>query len=171
MSVLSAFVFGLSSLWATGQKHITFIHVIIAILMALFLSVSGDTIDFFIGKYATKLVEKFKWFQKTFSKEQLERGHQLVKKYGSGAIFISRYLPGVRTLTSYVAGSMMFPVFKFIFFNISANLMMLVICSFLGYFLGRLPFVQEHFIFIMVMAMIVLSIPTVIMMIKNHRKA
>lgn len=169
MSVLSVAIFSISSLLASGRSHLTIFHVIIAVVIALTLSVSGDTLDFFIGRFATKIVSHFKWFKKTFSEEQLEKSHRYITEYGSGAIFISRYIPGIRTLTSYVAGSMAFPIIKFIFFNALANGIMLSVCAVIGYFLGGVPFVQKHFVVIITLLLLAFCVPTLFISIKQRK--
>lgn len=171
MSVLSVAVFGMSSLLATGRHHITMQQVVLTVLIALLLSVSGDTLDFFIGRFATKVVSRFKWFKKTFSEEQLARSHRYITEYGSGAIFISRYIPGVRTITSYVAGGMAFPIIKFIFFNALANGLMLTVCAIIGYFLGGIPFVQEHFVGMITILLLAFCVPTIVISFKQRKKS
>lgn len=166
MSVLSAAVFSFGTILANSHT-LKMSYLVCFVLLCLLLSVSGDSIDYVLGKYATKWMSKFVWFQRTFPTEQLVKGHRWIKKYGGSAIFISRYLPGLRTVTSYVAGGMEFPYLGFFLCNVVANGLMLILCATIGYFLGTIPFVKAHYILIISCAIVTMSLPTLVITFKK----
>lgn len=170
MSVLSTIVFSLSALLRIHAEHVHFWHVLLAIFIALVMSVSGDAIDFCIGKYTNKLLNHWKFFQKHFSEQELARGEQFVQRYGKMAIFFSRYIPGIRTITSYVIGASNYSFPIYVSLNILANLIMLTLYALFGYFLGGIPFVKEHFVVIVMLLVLLPLIPSLYFTWKKNKK-
>jgi len=76
----------------------------------------------------------------------------------------------VRTFAPFVAGMGRMHYGEFIRYNIIGAVAWVVIFTLLGYFFGQLPFVKEHFSWIMI-GIIVFSVLPMIIEIIRHRMA
>lgn len=64
----------------------------------------GDLAWMLAGRIAG-LVAISRWpFSRLLSRPQLEQGRNCYRRYGAAAVFISRFVPGVRTPTQFMAG-------------------------------------------------------------------
>ena len=80
----------------------------------------------------------------------------------------ARFIPIVRTFAPFVAGMGRMHYGEFIRYNIIGAVAWVVIFTLLGYFFGQLPFVKEHFSWIMI-GIIVFSVLPMIIEIIRHR--
>lgn len=167
MSLLSTMVFTIAALLKIHAGHVHWYHLFLAMLIALVMSVSGDSFDFFVGKYANKLLNHWQVLQKHFDSKKLKKGEALVQKYGKAAIFFSRYIPGIRTVTSYVIGASNYPWLVYVSLNTLANTLMLTLYALLGYFLGGFSFVKAHFVWIVMAIILIPSLPSLYVLIRN----
>lgn len=168
MSVFAVAVFGAASFFASHQA--TFWQLCWVILVCFFIDIILDTIDYYIGKFTTDIAKHFRWFKERFSESEMQKRQEQIEKYGAGAILLSRYILGVRTVTSYVAGMMNYPVGKYTMINVVANAVIFSLAAVLGYFLGGIPFVQAHFTGVMITFLFIFCIPVVIWGVRNYLK-
>ncbi len=113
-------------------------------------AILGDSANFEIGK-------RFGPRMKFIKKENIERTEEFFKKYGGKTIVIARFVPVVRTLAPFVAGTGNMDYAQFIRYNIVGALAWVALLLGTGYFFGNLPFVKSHF-GLVVIAIIVLSL-------------
>ena len=112
-------------------------------------AILGDFVNFEIGKhFGQKLFANPN--SKIFKQSYLEKTHNYYEKYGGRTIIIARFIPIVRTFAPFVAGMGRMHYGEFIRYNIIGAVAWVVIFTLLGYFFGQLPFVKEHFSWIMI---------------------
>jgi len=115
------------------------------LLFILFFSAAllGDNLNYLIGH---KLGPKVFNYQKSrfFNPEHLVRTNSFFKKHGGKTIIIARFIPVIRTFTPFVAGIGAMPYNRFILFCITGALFWVGLFCYGGYFIGQLPFVQQH---------------------------
>jgi len=146
--VVMPFLPGDSLLFAAGMLAAqgAGLNVWIVIGLLLIAAVSGDSLNYLIGKELGSRVLKVKIFGKNFVKqEHIDKTHQFYEKYGSKTIVIARFVPIVRTLAPFVAGVGRMNYGIFITYNIVGAILWVVGVTLIGYFLGNIPIVKDNF--------------------------
>lgn len=131
-------------------------------------AILGDTANYWIGKYlGQKLVGAggSRWVKR----EYLERTHAFFEKYGGKTIIIARFVPIVRTFAPFVAGLGTMTYSRFILYNVVGGILWVAVCTGAGYFFGGLPFVRDHFSFV-VLGIIAVSLLPVGLEFLQHRR-
>lgn len=106
---------------------------------------------------------------KIFKQSYLQKTHDYYERYGGRTIIIARFIPIVRTFAPFVGGMGNMNYAQFARYNIVGAVLWVVSFTTLGYFFGQLPFVKEHFSWIMI-AIIVFSVVPMVIEIIRHRK-
>jgi membrane-associated protein len=115
----------------------------VAVPLLLIAAVLGDQCNYSIGRHFGPRV--FQWEQsRFFNKAAFEKAHTFYETYGGFTIIAARFMPFLRTFVPFVGGVAQMNRSKFTLFNVvGALLWVLGICT-AGYFLGSIPWVQEH---------------------------
>ncbi|MGI6032312.1 MAG: VTT domain-containing protein [Coriobacteriales bacterium] len=120
--------------------------------------VLGNTSNYWIGrKIGEALVRSGKI--KALSEENLKKSQAFLDKYGSIAVFLTRFFPIIRTIAPFCAGmgEMSFP--RFTLFNVLGAVTWVCLFTLLGYFFGGVPFVQQHFELVIIGIVVISLIP------------
>jgi len=134
-------LFTAGALAALGSFNI---FLLFAVLLAA--AIAGDTVNYKIGAIiGPKVYTKENRFIK---KEHLMKTHAFYEKHGGKTIIFARFLPIIRTFAPFVAGVGTMNYSKFIVYNITGAGLWVAAFTFMGYFFGNIPFVKEHFSFI-----------------------
>ena len=166
--VVLPFLPGDSMLFAAGTiAAVGEMNIFMLIGLLIIAAILGDFVNFEIGKhFGQKLFANPN--SKIFKQSYLEKTHNYYEKYGGRTIIIARFIPIVRTFAPFVAGMGRMHYGEFIRYNIIGAVAWVVIFTLLGYFFGQLPFVKEHFSWIMI-GIIVFSVLPMIIEIIRHR--
>lgn len=112
----------------------------------------GDTTNYFIGRtFGHKLFRHED--SRIFKKSHLKTTHEFFDKHGKKTIILARFVPIVRTFAPFVAGMGEMPYRKFIGYSFAGAILWVGLFLFAGYFIGRIPAVENNFgiaIFVMV---------------------
>lgn len=147
--VVMPFLPGDSLLFATGMLAAQYpesLNVWIVIGLLLIAAITGDSLNYAIGKNVGDRMLNFKIFgKKPVQPEHIEKTHEFYNKYGSKTIVIARFVPIVRTLAPFVAGigRMHYPTF--ISYNIIGAILWVVGITLAGFFLGNIPLIKDNF--------------------------
>jgi membrane-associated protein len=124
-------------------------------------AVLGDQCAYFIGRrIGPALFDKED--SRFFKKHYVTESHAFFERYGPKTIILARFVPVVRTFTPVLAGVsyMRYPVF--LGYDIVGGIAWGGGVTVLGYFLGRVPFVNDH-VELMILLIVFLSVlPAVI---------
>lgn len=97
----------------------------------------GDSLVFFIGrKFGLKIITAGGFFARLFTAEKRARVEALFAKHGEKIVMIARFLPGVRAVTYFTAGSVRMKYSHFLFFDSVASLVSAPVFIYLGFRFG-----------------------------------
>lgn len=167
--VVTPFLPGDSVLFATGAlASIGSLKVFPLFIIFYLAAVIGDTANYHIGqKIGTKILEKED--VKFINKEYLNRAHSFYKKHGPMTIALGRFIPIIRTFVPFVAGIGEMSYSRFIIYNMVGGFFWVTLFLGGGYFFGNLPFIKEHFSFVLIAIIIISVIPGIVAFIKEKR--
>lgn len=167
--VVLPFLPGDSMLFAAGTiAAVGDMNIFVLIGLLIVAAILGDFVNFEIGKhFGQKLFSNPN--SKIFKQSYLQQTHDYYERYGGRTIIIARFIPIVRTFAPFVGGMGNMNYAQFARYNIVGAVLWVVSFTTLGYFFGQLPFVKEHFSWIMI-AIIVFSVVPMIVEIIRHRK-
>ena len=168
--IFTAFLPGDSLLFATGaltasMADVLNVHVLFILLVTA--SVTGNGLNYFIGKWIGPKVFRSpnSWI---FNQKHIEKAHVFYERYGGKAIVIARFIPIIRTLVPFIAGVGYMTYRQFFIFNLLGALLWIGILVYGSYLFGNIPFVKQHFSFV-ILAIIVLSLTPPILEYMRHK--
>jgi membrane-associated protein len=167
--VVTPFLPGDSLIFAAGTFAARGVLNPIALFVLLSIAaVLGDTVNYWIGHKvgAKAYTGEVRWIKK----EYMERTHAFFEKHGGKTIFLARFVPIVRTFAPFVAGASQMHYGFFLRWNVIGGIFWVAIFTFLGYFFGNIPFVQEHFEWVIVGIILISIVPAVIEGVKARRE-
>ena len=123
----------LASFLAYSEHHLRLPYIILVGVCAATL---GDNIGFLLGHYGGEpLLERYRQVPRVH--RTLARAERLIQRYGSFAIFIARFIAGMRIIAGPLAGVLHMPWRKFVVFNFLGAAVWVTVISSVGYFFGR----------------------------------
>ena len=166
--VVLPFLPGDSMLFAAGTiAAVGDMNIFVLIGLLIVAAILGDFVNFEIGKhFGQKLFSNPN--SKIFKQSYLQKTHDYYERYGGRTIIIARFIPIVRTFAPFVGGMGNMNYAQFARYNIVGAVLWVVSFTTLCYFFGELPFVKEHFSWIMI-AIIVFSVVPMVIEIIRHR--
>lgn len=157
-------IFAIGTLCAVSSLNIWVILIILPLA-----AIAGDNVNYWIGnKFGARVFQKEN--SRFFNKQNLNKAHSFYEKYGGIAITICRFAPILRTFVPFVSGMVKMSFAKFTFYNIIGGVAWTTIFSLLGYFFGNIPFVKEHFEFVILGIIFVSIIPIIVEFMKSKLK-
>lgn len=114
----------------------------ILIILLVIASVSGNTINYWIGSMIGHKVmaRDYRWIDKN----ALKKTHEFYEKHGGKTIVLARFIPIVRTFAPFVAGFSDMTHRSFQFYNVIGALIWILALVLSGYFFGNIPLVREN---------------------------
>jgi len=154
-------IFAAGAFAAIGQMNF-----FLLLVLLIFASIIGDTVNYEIGKRFGKSILNNKKF-KIIKQENLDKTNDLIAKYGGAAVFIARFMPIIRTIVPFVVGMGNLKYSKFIKFNAIGGVVWVTLFLTIGYLFGNIPAVKEHFSLIIIGIIFLSLLPIIITYIKN----
>jgi membrane-associated protein len=142
-------------------------------LVILLLSLSamiGDTTGYFLGRRTGQAIFS-RPDSRLFKREHLLRTKAFYERYGGRTIVYARFVPIVRTFTAFVAGVAQMPYLRFLPFSICGGVGWVTLCTVAGYFLGKLPFVQQNFEKVLLVIIVLSLLPALLEFRKSRARA
>jgi membrane-associated protein len=131
--------------------------------------VIGDAVNYSVGHYIGPRV--FTEDVRFLKREYLDKAHEFFEKHGGKAVILARFMPIVRTFVPFVAGAGSMTYSKFVVYNVIGAVSWVGLFTFLGYFFGNIPAVEEHFSYVIIAIIVLSFMPPVIEAIKERNKA
>jgi membrane-associated protein len=157
-------LFAAAAIAAMGSMNIFTLLVVIYLAAIL-----GDTVNYHIGKkIGSKIIEKEE--VRFINKEYLKKAQEFYEKHGSMTIVVARFIPIIRTFAPFVAGIGEMNYSKFIPYNMLGGGLWVSLFIGGGYFFGNLPFIKNHFSYVLVSIIIISLLPGILVFIKERIK-
>ena len=143
----------------SGEPYLNITYLIGLLIIA---AVSGDNVNYWIGRKIGLKVLHLKFNGKSLVKQEyLDKTHSFYEKYGTKTIIMARFVPIVRTFAPFVAGIAEMNYRKFFSFDILGGALWICSLTIAGYFLGEINWIKTH-IEMVALAIIFISILPII---------
>ncbi|MEI9945143.1 MAG: VTT domain-containing protein [Chitinophagaceae bacterium] len=162
-----AVLFTAGLLTATGGLHYNIITVCTILILA---SIAGNLTGYWFGRKAGPLLYK-KEDSKFFRRQHLKTAETFYKKYGGLALTVGLYLPIIRTFASIVAGMIKVDFRRFLLLTSAGSIVWVSSFVLAGYFIGSMPFLKKWLPYIIIGFVLVVTVPLLIRVISEFRKA
>lgn len=106
-------------------------------------AVLGNTVNYSIGRAIGP--PAFSGRYRLLKVEYLRRTEAFFLRYGALAIFLSRFMPIIRTCAPFVAGIGRMPYGRFLAWNLAGACAWVLLFIWGGYLFGNIPLVKQHF--------------------------
>lgn len=94
-----------------AQGRLTYVMGVTGCFLGIF---AGDLIAFIAGRFTAGRALKSKWLLRWIAAEKISSAMQWLDKRGAAAVFISRFMPGLRVATYFSAGLLRMQWWKFV---------------------------------------------------------
>jgi membrane-associated protein len=128
----------LSAVDTSGTLSAPFASALLALAAML-----GNSVNYSIGRAIGPAA--FSGRYRLLKQEYLRHTEEFFARYGSWAVFLSRFMPIVRTFAPFVAGVGRMPAARFLAFNLAGALSWVLLFIWGGYLFGNIPLVKNHF--------------------------
>ena len=109
----------------------------LVILVSTVAGIAGSLIDYYIGlKGMDALMKRDTVRRLLFSKGRIATAESFFVKHDAAAVFLSRLIPGFRTLVSFPAGAVKMRLSKFIAYTTAGCLLWNAILTYVGFYVG-----------------------------------
>ncbi len=106
------------------------------ILVGICACTMGDNIGYWIGRWGGRpLLEKWKYVFR-ISDETIKTGEDFLQRRGSAAIFLARFIAGMRIVAGPLAGVLRMEWMRFLAANAAGAVAWVTVIAFAGYFFG-----------------------------------
>jgi len=145
--VVTPFLPGDSLLFAVGAlAAVDTSGTLTAPLASLALAVAavlGNTVNYAIGRRIgpPAFSGRYRWLKV----EYLRRTEEFFLRHGGLAIFLSRFMPIIRTCAPFVAGIGRMPYARFLGWNLAGGCAWVLLFVWGGYLFGNIPLIRAHF--------------------------
>ncbi|MDR2957370.1 MAG: VTT domain-containing protein [Coriobacteriales bacterium] len=137
------------------------LNIIVLITVCSLAAILGDTSNYWIGRrLGSVIIASGK--VKSLTPERMEKTQSMLDRYGSLAVVLARFFPFIRTFAPFLAGfgHMRYP--HFMVFNAMGGILWVNLFTLLGYFFGGIPFVQDHFEWVVIAIVVISLVPAVV---------
>jgi membrane-associated protein len=119
-------------------------NVVALCLTMMVAAIIGDQVGYFLG-YRTGPRIFSRPDSRFFKQEYVRQTQEFYQKHGGKTLIIAKYVPIVRTFAPYMAGVGRMPYLRFLSYNIFGGTFWVLSMTLLGYFMGNIPWVKQHF--------------------------
>lgn len=169
--VVTPFLPGDSLLFATGALAAvdtsgTLNAPLISVSLAI-AAVLGNTVNYSVGRFIGPAA--FSGRYRLLKVEYLRRTEEFFARYGGMAVFLSRFMPIIRTFMPFVAGIGHMPIARFQGYNIAGGVSWVLLFVWGGYLFGNIPVVKHNFGIVTILIVLVSVTPMLVALIRRRR--
>ncbi len=170
--VVTPFLPGDSLLFATGalaavdtSGTLNAPAVSVALAVAAIL---GNTVNYSIGRFIGPAA--FSGRYRLLKVEYLRRTEAFFVEYCGMAVFLSRFMPIIRTCMPFVAGIGRIPYGRFQAFNVAGGLSWVMLFIWGGYLFGNIPLIKHNFGVVTILIVVISLLPMAIALLRRRRE-
>jgi membrane-associated protein len=119
-------------------------NVVALCLTMMIAAIIGDQVGYFLG-YRTGPRIFSRPDSRFFKQEYVRQTQEFYQKHGGKTLIIAKYVPIIRTFAPFMAGVGRMPYLRFLSYNIFGGMFWVLSMTLLGYYLGSIPIVRQHF--------------------------
>jgi membrane-associated protein len=138
---------------------------IISISLAV-AAVLGNTVNYAVGRVIGPAA--FTGRYRLLKVEYLRRTEEFFIRYGGMAIFLSRFMPIIRTFMPFVAGIGHMPYARFQGYNLAGGFSWVMLFIWGGYVFGNIPLVKHNFGLVTIFIIVVSLLPMVVALLRRR---
>ena len=138
-------------------------------LVLMTAAILGDSTGYWLGRRTGPVIFG-RPDSRLFKREHLERSKHFYEKYGGRTIVYAKFLPILRTFVPFLAGVSQMRYARFLTFSVCGVLLWVAAVTTLGYKLGRVPWVRQHFEKVIFAIIIVSLIPVLAESLQARRR-
>jgi membrane-associated protein len=147
-----------------GAGQLDLVSIIATLIVAALL---GNSSGYFLGRnIGIRLFSNPN--SRIFRREHLEKTQAFYARHGGKTIIYAQFVPIIRTFAAFVAGVAGMGLPRFLSFNIFGSVGWVISMTVMGYYLGSVPLVRQHFEKVIV-GIILISVLPVIFQFLNER--
>ena len=150
-----------------GAGQLNIVKVNAALMMA---AVLGDSTGYLLGRQTGPHIFS-RPDSRLFKQEYVTRTKAFYERYGGKTIIFARFVPIIRTFAAFVAGVGQMPYLRFLPFSVCGGVGWVFVMTMLGYVLGNVQFVHNHFDAVILAIIFISLLPTVMTAVKERRRA
>jgi membrane protein DedA with SNARE-associated domain len=147
----------------------------LVVAVSTFAGLAGSMVDYYIGMKGMRILIRRKALAETlFSEGRINLTERWFNRYGSAVVFLSRLIPGFRTLVSFPAGAVKMPLVKFIAYTAAGCLVWNAFLIYIGDYVGanwREIASISHYVIIVASAVILMALAVFLIMRKGKDKS
>ena len=150
-----------------GAGQLKIVQVNLVLMMAAML---GDSTGYLLGRQTGPRIFS-RPDSRFFKQEYITRTKAFYERYGGKTIIFARFVPIIRTFAAFVAGVGQMPYLRFLPFSVCGGVGWVFVMTMLGYVLGNVQFVHNHFDAVILAIIFISLLPTVMTAVKERRRA
>src|SRR5712692_10636373 len=131
-------------------------------------AILGDTFGYMLGRKTGPRIFS-RPDSRLFRQQHVERTRLFYEKHGGKTIIYARFVPIIRTFAAFVAGVARMPYLRFLPFSVCGGIGWVAFMTLLGYNLGKVPFIRQHFDKVVLLIIVISLIPAISEVIKSRR--
>jgi membrane-associated protein len=132
-------------------------------------AVLGNTVNYSIGRAIGP--PAFSGRYRFLRVEYLRRTEAFFLRHGGLAVFLSRFVPIIRTCAPFVAGVARMPYARFLGYNLAGGCAWVLLFIWGGYLFGNIPLVKAHFGVVTLLIIAVSLLPLAATLLSRSREA
>lgn len=149
-----------------SQGYFNFVTLLLVTFPA---AVLGDNVGYWFGhQVGPKIFARDDSL--LFKKHHLIAAQKFYDKHGAKTIVLARFVPFVRTFAPIVAGAAQMHYTTFMTYNLLGGFLWAVGLSSLGYFLGNIPYIHEHYEIVILLIIFGSIVPIALHFLKDLKK-
>ena len=160
-----SFLFTIGVVAGAGALDIVRVNLV---LMAA--AMLGDTTGYLLGRHTGPRIFS-RPDSRLFKQEYVRRTQKFYDRYGGKTIVLARFVPIVRTFSTFVAGVSQMPYRRFLPYSICGGIGWVFFMTMLGYGLGSISLVRHYFDKVILLIIFLSLVPTLIEVIRARREA
>ena len=132
-------------------------------------AVLGNTVNYTIGRFIGPAA--FSGRYRLLKVDYLRRTEAFFVRYGGMAIFLSRFMPIIRTFMPFVAGIGHMPYARFQCYNVAGGFSWVLLFIWGGYLFGNIPVIKHNFGLVTIFIIVVSLLPMVVAFMRRRTTA